>query len=573
MNTIISNIVGKDKMREVQKATLNVISKALENCFGPYASNSISAKQNKVVQYTKDGHSILKDIIFEHQIEASIKEDLVDITRYIVKTIGDGTTSAIILSKIIFNKLEELENEDITPYELIELFKAAVEELKKEIKSKAVEFTPDKAYEIALISTNGNKQIASSIKDLYIKYGNDVYITSSISVDENSYIKEYDGMTLPTGYCEECYINNDDGTCRIRNPKIYVFKDPIDTEEMIGLVAAILQHNIFAALEDTSRKTRLIPTVILTPRISRDAHKNLMEKIAALLFSIQDRSMRPPILIVPNIFQEDQLNDISRLCGCKPIQKYIDPKIQEKDVKAGLAPTIKTAHEFYGEAELIEADMNSTKFVNPKLMFTEPDKDGNREYSEVYNSMITFLEGRIDAAAKSKEDVAVIGKLKMRLNSLKSNMVEYLIGGISAADRDSLRALVEDAVLNCRSASKSGIGYGANFEGLRAAKKLYDNSETDNKILSIINEAYIELVTTLYSTAMSKDNATRLVQESLENDCPYNLKTKEFDGKVLSSIDSDIVILDCIAQIVTLIFTSNQFLCHSPAYNIYENFK
>ena len=51
---------------------------------------------------------------------------------------------------------------------------------------------------------------------------------------------------------------------------------------------------------------------------------------------------------------------------------------------------------------------------------------------------------------------------------------------------------------------------------------------------------------------------------------PINLKTLEFDGKVLTSILSDITILDCIARIVTIMFTSNQILISSPMSNSYQ---
>ena len=42
-------------------------------------------------------------------------------------------------------------------------------------------------------------------------------------------------------------------------------------------------------------------------------------------------------------------------------------------------------------------------------------------------------------------------------------MIDFLVGGITIADRNNLKASVEDAVLNCRSAAKYGVGYGANF--------------------------------------------------------------------------------------------------------------
>lgn len=560
MSTIFSNIVGKEKMREVQSETLSIIKNALIQCFGPYASNTIIADPNKITQYTKDGFTIVHSLKFNDIIEESVRRDLVEITRYIVKTVGDGTTAATILAEIIFNKLRNLEDGSLTPYEIIEGFKLAVKDVKEEIKSNATPFNSEKAYEIGLISTNGNKKVAKDLKDIYDKKGNDVYIDVSVSLNTESYLKEYDGMTLNTGFSQDCFINNTKGTASIRNAHIYVFEDPIDTLEMNGLFGCIIQNNIMLPMQ---KRTKITPTVIIAPRISRDAGA-VMESIASLMLSVKDPTMRPPLLVVSNIYQKEQLLDICKLTGSKPIRKYIDPKIQEQDVKKGLAPTLKTVTKFAGQADVVESDLSTTKFINPKYMY---NKDGSPtpEYTQLYN----FLTSAIENAKKGNESSNTVGNLKRRLHSLKANMVEYFIGGLTASDRDALKDLVEDAVLNCRSASTNGVGYGASFEGFRASKAVYDrNKFSQNPIYKIIYEAYEELEETLYNTA--KIDGKEIAQHSLDEQCPYNLKTKQYDGKVLSSIESDIVILDSIAKIITLMFTSNQFFCPTPIANKYD---
>ena len=80
--------------------------------------------------------------------------------------------------------------------------------------------------------------------------------------------------------------------------------------------------------------------------------------------------------------------------------------------------------------------------------------------------------------------------------------------------------------------------------------------------------SYVELVSLLYSTA-NIDNSLKIVDKSLELGKPYNIKTKEFDNKVICSIETDIVVLGAISQIISLMFTSNQFICESPIQNRY----
>lgn len=564
---IFSNIVKKDKMREVQSETLSVLKEALLNSFGPMGSNTVITKKDMLTKYSKDGHTILSEIKFVAPIEESVRQDLEDITRHIVKNIGDGTTSAVILSSIIFEKLKELEGK-YTPYELIRDFKAAVELIKAEIKSRSREFNPERAYDISLISTNGNTIVAENMKKIYEKYGSDVFIDVSISNTTDSLIKEYDGMTLSTGYSDSAYINDKKkGVCSLRNPRIYMFDDPVDTPEMMTLLVTIIEDNIMSVYRAATDKTP-IPTVIMAPMISKDMGSYITQ-LVEFMFKFEGDN-KPPFLMVTDMYQKEQLSDIARMCGCKPISKYINPDQQKKDIEAGLAPSLENVTEFYGQADIVESDALKTKFVNPALMH---DEDGN--LSETFNTLLKFLEVELQKAIEANEDNNVTGTLKRRINSLKANMVEYLVGGVSMSDRDAVRDLVEDSVLNCRAAAREGVGYGANFEGLLAARKLFrseyneETGESNNIILESICQAYFELCTVLYSTRYNSSVARAKFMESLEKEMPINLKTDEFDGKVLCSITSDIVVLDAISKIVTLMFTSNQFLCPTAQQNKY----
>jgi len=561
---IISNVVSKEKLRQVQLETLEFLKDCLISSFGPKGSTTTIFKDNMLTKYTKDGHSILSDIQMRGVIERSVKQDLEDITRYIVKTVGDGTTSAIILSYLIFKELMEMETTK-SPYEIIEEFKTAVGVIKNDILLHKNLTTPDDIYNITLISTNGNIEVATNLKNIYQEYGMDVFVDVAVSNTTDNILKSYDGMTLSSGYSDTAYINNEKGTCELRNPRIYAFEDPIDTPEMISLFEKIILNNIFEPAMDQTQQMPIIPTVIMAPNISRDMG-SYMDKIITAMYEydkVNAKKIKPPFLIITNIYDADLYYDITRMCDCKVIRKYIDPKIQENDVKNGLAPTLETVVDFYGSCDMVVSDLSKSKFINPKLMFNEEG-----EHSVSFKTLVEFLENELTVAYQENEDVTVTGRLKRRINSLKANMVEYLVGGVSMSDRDSLRDLVEDAVLNCRSAAIDGFGFGANYEGFRASEHFKIKDKTG--MFNLINRAYTELSIILYKTTMKDDLiSTNMVKTSLVTGCPYNLKTKEFDGKVLCSIQTDIVVLDVISKIITLMFTTNQFLCPDYSSNSY----
>ena len=197
--------------------------------------------------------------------------------------------------------------------------------------------------------------------------------------------------------------------------------------------------------------------------ISGDAQA-YMRRIVQILhqFDESSYSQKPQILIITNYvgLDENYVDHISALCGCKPIKKYIDDKIQKHDQDSGLAPTLQTVCDFYGTAGEVEADALSTKFVDPSLMYESDengnfitDESGNFIPSKTYTNIVNFLKAEYTALSSQGGHAGALGALKRQINAVKSNMVELFIGGISISDRDSLRDLVEDAVLNTRSAA------------------------------------------------------------------------------------------------------------------------
>lgn len=556
--TVFSNVVKESKLREVQLSTLKLVKEVLSNSFGPMGSNTVIKKDNVATQYTKDGHTILSNLHVNGSIESTVVDELCDLTRHIVKEVGDGTTSAIILSSLIFEKLCEMKTEGMLPVDIIKNFQDRVNLICEKIKANGRSVTIDDIYNIALISTNNNVEVAQNIKTIYEEYGLDVFIDVGISNTQDNLVKAYDGMTLETGYSDSCYVNNKDGSSRIRNARIYVFEDPIDTPEMIGLFESIVYSNIYGPMSGDERFTEVIPTVVMAPKLTRDL-TTYMDRLVEFMYKAPIDN-RPPFLLITNIYQVDQFMDIAMLCKAKLIKKYIDPNLQQRDIENGSAPTPETVASFYGMADLVEADAIKTKFINPLGMYKDKSKT---EYSDTFNALLNQLEAELKVAYENNEDANVTGTLKRRINSLKANMVDFLIGGVTVADRDALRDLVEDAVLCCRSAVKNGVGYGANYEAFRVLSKLYDGKD---EFITTLYQAYTEIETILYKS-IGLDLVE--VDKSLNEGCPINLRTREYDHKVLTSISSDITILETISKIVTLMFTSNQFLVQTPLDNKY----
>ena len=286
---IYSNIVPQSIVRDTQRKTLEVIADALSNSFGPKGSTTAIVKHldpneaNISIEYTKDGHTIVKSMMFMGTIERSVQDLLTELTRYVVKEVGDGTTSAVILCKTVFDALCDNENIALaSPSDTLHAFHEVIEEINKRILELGRECTIEDIYNIALISTNNNEEISKTLLHIYERYGLDVYIDVGISNEVDNIVKEYDGMTLDTGFTDICFVNDKaTNTSKIIKPNIYCFNDPIDTPEMLGFLDAILEHNILRCYRPNS-VYEPIPTVILAKKITPDS-SSYFETVVKLL--------------------------------------------------------------------------------------------------------------------------------------------------------------------------------------------------------------------------------------------------------------------------------------------------
>ena len=589
----VSNIVPKDVLREVQLETIERIANALANSYGPSGSTTLirkgdDVKGSGVTAYTKDGHSILGAIKFNKPIEMSILDDLKDITRNTVKTVGDGTTSAVILSYEIFRALNEIisDHSNFTEKAVVAELQKVVKDITTIIENSKQKPTIDKIYQIALTSTDGNEEVANSIREIYEQFGLGVYIDVGISNTTNHMVKTYEGLTIDGGYFNPCFINRaKDAVSELQNPNIYIFEDPIDNNYTLNLCYKIVEQNLIVPLTkyntlvqqgnqteaDAVIANELKATAIITPTFGRDI-RSQMDSIIDMMSSSKIEQ-RAPLTIITGMTDVDRLADLAAMTGAKTIKKYVDPEVQKSDVEKGIAPTLdNVATEFGGKAELLVADTKTTKVINPELMFVN-DEEGKRVFSNDYNNLLASLEAQLAQLDTVKESATEVNVLRRRIQSLKCNMVDYLIGGVSYTDRDALKDAVEDAVLNCRSAAKEGIGYAANFEGLRAAHEVSivtgNMSSIREAVSDAVFKAYANTVARIYVDYMAVEGIEQddLIKKLIENNKPIDVTGN--NREVLSSIKTDPTTLQAIVDIVGLMFKTNQFLCPIPDMNTY----
>lgn len=564
-NMYTTNIVDTEALKRYQSSVLKVLMNSLISSFGPNGSNTCIFKPDSYNIYTKDGHTILSNIKFSGIIEEATREDIESITRNIVQTVGDGTTSAVILSYYVFKSLNNIiEDTNFEPVNIIKTLNKVVDDICEEIKKTSKPTTLEDIRDIATVSSNNNNEIVTNITEVYKQYGMNVFVDVVPSTTKETIIKEYNGMVLNTGYCDPVFINNNKNQSEIDNANIYFFEDPIDSKEMGILLDSIISNNILDPL-NRNKIDEIVPTVIIAQKISRDM-SSIMDNLITNMGSL-DNSVKVPINIISDIHQVTEMDDICKMCNAKPIHKYIDRENYDNDVKKGLAPTPENVSELMaGKAERVISDSYKTKFVNPVNMLF--DEKGNRPK---YDNLINFVKTALDIAVNENANTSKIGILRRRYQSLQSNLIELYVGGMTVEEREAKRHLMEDAVKNCRSAAKYGVGFGANMSAFNAIKKLMNENEDDDKhsiynlILNALYNSYDMLMDCLYGNISSK-----LTEKALNEGIPIDITTGEISDKIKSSIESDQIILKSVSNIIGIMVTSNQFLTPNPQFNVYN---
>ena len=103
--SVVTNIVPEAQLRKAQLRALKIFADAVSCTYGPmggYTAYSLGDTNQKakgiVSNYTKDGFTVLKHVDVDKPIEYLLKTEIRDICTRVIKVIGDGTTSATMLS-------------------------------------------------------------------------------------------------------------------------------------------------------------------------------------------------------------------------------------------------------------------------------------------------------------------------------------------------------------------------------------------------------------------------------------------------------------------------------------------
>lgn len=425
--------------QELQQKILNGINTLADNVastLGPKGRNVIIHQKGKHPFITKDGVTVAQFVNLEDPFENVGAEIIKQASEQTNNDAGDGTTTATVLARAIYDRAQKYLLAGSSPVEIkrgidkaVEVIVRNIEELSKPISSK------DDIEHVATISANGDRTIGNLVATAIDQAGKDgsVTIEEARSVDTSLEIVE--GFRFDSGYAAGAFVNNERrGVVQYDDPLFLICDTKIETVE-----------EILPVLEVVAREGR--PFVIVAEEIEGQA-------LAALIMNAVRGTMQVAAAKAPRYGEERRniLKDLALATGAAFVSR--ESRLEMKDVKL----------EHLGTSKSVEISKNLTTIV-----------DGAGDY-EMIDERIQILKDEL----KETEDLKECERVQERITRLLSGVAIIKVGAATQVEMIEKKHRIEDALEAVRSAQLEGVVPGGGVALIRSTANL--QVATDNEI-------------------------------------------------------------------------------------------
>jgi chaperonin GroEL len=528
---------------------LNKIEDILEKSYGPLGSNTLIHNNGDLPIVTKDGYTILKNLKFYESIESDIHKLILKISHNLVKTVGDGSTSAVLNAIALYKGLVPYLNEFDNRKDLIEILNIFQELISNRILNN---YTRNITKEnrnrvikaVGTVANNNDIHLGNKIAELFTK----IPVISNVKIVEDKFDKNVDinyniqyGFNFSGGLASNAVLNTKN-VLSINDCKIFTsyefFKDHYDKllslnikNEPIVVIADIIDKNTLnlATMDYLSKKSNIV--IIRTHDLQSEYNHN-------------------------------EFIDLSI---------YLDSNIESLD---------NYTSEMFGYCKQVDCYPTKTVFIGGQ---------GIQNNTEIFQKRIIDLEEEYQNTPENS--IGKKGNLKLRLDKLHSVNITLSVSGRTEEERKTAIYLVEDSINAIKSTLQHGFTLGGNCITYYASNDIlsYLEETSDDQIFEIykLNSVYLpentdvykyilsildEIVNSYFSTAVKgiyNNDAVSLsyILQNIENyDCKspsvFNRINNKFESiestSILAPVQTDIEILKASFSIVCLLLSINQ---------------
>ncbi len=414
--------------REAILRGVRVLSDAVAVTLGPKGRNVVIEKSWGSPTVTKDGVTVAKEIELENRFENMGAQMVKEVASKTSDIAGDGTTTATVLARAIYEEGLKLVAAGHSPMDLKRGIDQAVEVVVKELKglSKPVSGKKDIA-QIGTISANGDETIGTIIAEAMEKVGKEGVITVEEAKGLATELEVVEGMQFDRGYISPYFVTN-------RERMLVELEDPylLISEKKISVM-----QDLIPVLEQVARSGK--PLVIIAEEIEGEA-------LATLVVNKLRGVLNVAAVKAPGFGdrRKEMLKDLAVLTGGTVVSEELGIKFE------GL-----TLNDL-GRAKKVTIDKDNTTVV-----------DGAGKKADI-EGRIKQIRQQIEATTSDYDKE----KLQERLAKLVGGVAVINVGAATETEMKEKKARVEDAMHATRAAVEEGIVPGGGVAYLRCLKAL-----------------------------------------------------------------------------------------------------
>merc|ERR1719330_67537 len=234
---------------------VDLLADAVQVTLGPKGRNAIIAQPYGAPKITKDGVTVAKSIDLECPFEDMGAQLVKSVASKTNDVAGDGTTTATVLARAIYNEGCKAVAAGMNPLDLRRGIQAAVsnvvetlEEISKPITSK------EEIKQVGTISANSDVEIGTLIADAMERVGKEGVITVQDGKTLENELEVVEGMKFDRGYISPYFITNPKTqTVELENPNILLVEKKVSSlQQIIPLLESVVksQQSLLIVAED-----------------------------------------------------------------------------------------------------------------------------------------------------------------------------------------------------------------------------------------------------------------------------------------------------------------------------------
>jgi chaperonin GroEL len=414
--------------REAILRGVQTLAEAVAVTLGPKGRNVVIEKSFGSPTVTKDGVTVAKEIELESRFENMGAQMVREVAAQTSDKAGDGTTTATVLARAIYEEGLRLVAAGHNPMDLKRGIDKAVEAVIAQLKaqSKPTQGKRDIA-QVGSISANGDTTIGNIIAEAMEKVGKEGVITVEEAKGLETTLEVVEGMQFDRGYVSPYFVTNPDRMeAVLEDPYILV------TERKISAMA-----DLIPVLEQVARSGK--PLVIVAEEIEGEA-------LATLVVNKLRGTLNVAAVKAPGFGdrRKEMLKDISVLTGGQVVAEELGIKLEQLTLKD------------LGRAKRVTIDKDNTTIV-----------DGAGERKDI-EARIKTIRAQIEETTSDYDRE----KLQERLAKLVGGVAVIQVGAATETEMKEKKARVEDALHATRAAVEEGIVPGGGVAYLRCLKAL-----------------------------------------------------------------------------------------------------